>query len=97
MSVFSLQKDKPDQDSLVFHHMVFHPRDPPARVFQLLFWRFIIQPINEPHIYDVRNIDGVRVQIDRLILAYHNPKTLRNLFFPRKFAQEGGFEVSNFS
>ena len=41
-------------------------------------------------------MEGSYVEIERLVIAYHNPKSLRNLLFPRKLVQDPVHTVSKF-
>ena len=90
-----LLNDRHSLKTTVYHHLKYHPTDPPSKVLQHLFRRYIIHPDNEPPLAKLTNAEGAPIDIDRLIVAYHNPKKLRNLLFPRRFAQDGGYEVSN--
>ena len=75
MSSLAIQREKPCHDELIFHHMEFSPRDPPAKVFQLFFRQYFIKPHREPHISKLKNIESVHVDINPLIIAYHNPNS----------------------
>ena len=96
LTTLAIEREKSDPDSCVFHHVTYHPHDPSSRIFQLLFRRHIIHPTGEPPIHHLQNQENGYVNIDRLIIAYHSPKKLRNFLFPRKFNQDDGFNVSKF-
>ena len=56
---------------------------------------FYNQKIDQPYL-TLKMKKGGLVDINRLIVAFRNPKKLRNLLFPRKLEQGSGFHISSF-
>ena len=77
----------------IYHHLPYHPDDPPSKLIQRHFYQHILQPKNEPHFTSFTNLDGGPVHINRLIIAYHEPKNLRNLLFLQKFPEFEGYSI----
>jgi hypothetical protein len=80
----------------IFAHIDYHPCDPPSSQLQQIFNRTIRQPKNERPINFLRNSSGHMMDFDRLIIAYHRPKNLRNLLAPRRFRTHSDAPVSAF-
>lgn len=85
-----------DPHFTIFQHIQFHPDDPPYKLFQKLFFEHILKPTGEHHITCLKNFEGGYIPINKLIVAYHNPKKLRHLLFPCQFDEGDKFKVSNF-
>ena len=80
-------------ESRVYHHLQFYPRDPPSKIFQQYFYSHILFPKNEPPLFKLENDHAAPLDINRLIVAYHKPKNLRNLLFPRRLKEDQDFSV----
>jgi hypothetical protein len=81
--------------SPIFLHVPYHPRDPASTQLQRLFRDTLFVPANEPPLGRLRNRDGARVPVSRLIVAYHRPRNLGNLLSPRRL-DTFGIAVSSF-
>ena len=80
----------------IYHHLPYHPDDPPSKLIQRHFYQHILQSKNEPHFTSLTNFDGSPVHINCLIIAYHKPKNLRNLLFPQKFPESQQFIILDY-
>ena len=65
-----------------FLHLPFHPDDPSSTVVQRLFHQHLLNPPAEPPLPDLCNYRNCSIGTNRLIVAYHRPNNLKNLFFP---------------
>ena len=81
---------------LVFQHLDYHLDDIPSCMIQKYFWQYILKSLGEPHLSELTNGFGARLDIDWLIIAYHKPKTIRNYIFPCQFIQQQNHPVSSF-
>jgi hypothetical protein len=84
-----------------FLHLQYHPLDPPSREIQKLFREHLliegsVNPYN-PSLPDLRNLDGVPLGINRMIVAYHRAPNLGNLLSPRNFDRTPGLRVSEYT
>jgi hypothetical protein len=79
-----------------FLHLPYHPDDPSSKVVQRLFRQHLLNPPSEPPLPDLRNLVNCSIGTNRMIVAYHRPNNLRNLFFPRVFQELDDRPVSTF-
>ena len=88
--------DKPNSipEDAVLLHLPFHPRDLSSKHIQCYFRDLILAPAGETALPDIRNLNLVPCNIQRLIVAYHRPVNLRNLLFTRCLKDVPGLEVS---
>jgi hypothetical protein len=70
-----------------FLHLPFHPDDPSSRVIQRLFCQHLLEPTAKPRLPALHNHLDVLIVTNRMIIAYHRPNNLWNLFFPQIFQQ----------
>jgi hypothetical protein len=82
-----LQKTKTEHT--VFFHLQFHPQDPTARDLQHTWQQTVATPPNDTPLTNLQNIDGIRVPIQSLTIAYSRPANLRNQFSIRKIENRG--------
>ena len=81
----------------VFLHLPYHPGDPPSSEIQRAFQSCLFQPgPNETPLNQIKNKTGGTLTISRMIVAYHRPKNLRNLLFPRRFDRTEGPPASTY-
>jgi hypothetical protein len=74
-------------EDTIFFHIPYNSHDPPRRHLQQLFRSVLHSPPNEPALPTLENFTGSACRIDRLIVAYHRQRNLKNLLFPRRFRQ----------
>jgi hypothetical protein len=93
----------PDTDAMkksVFLHIPFHPLNPPSKVVQDLFNKYLYDHRWEDKdatlLHDIKNHAGAPIGINRLIVANHRPQNLGNLLSPRKFDCTPGPPASAF-
>ena len=55
----------------------------------------MLSPKDEPGLPDLRNRRGARLNVSRLIVAYHRPRNIGNLLSPRHFREPHGVSVSD--
>eukprot|EP00804_Cyclotella_cryptica_P004320 CCRYP_013511-RA/>CCRYP_013511-RA protein AED:0.31 eAED:0.31 QI:0/-1/0/1/-1/0/1/0/340 len=67
-------------NNTIFSHLQYHPQDPTARELQHAWQQTIVLPPNDVPLSQLENIDGVRVPIQSLTVAYSRPPNLRNHF-----------------
>jgi hypothetical protein len=79
-----------------FLHVPYHPRNPPREQLQALFHQHIYAPHNEPLLENLRNNEGVILNIDHMTIAYHRPPNLKNTLFPRKLNPPPNQPASSF-
>jgi hypothetical protein len=79
-----------------FLHLPFNPRDPSSRVLQQTFRKELLSPIHEQALYTMRNQYNAQIGINRMIVAYHRPRNIKNLLFPRRFRENPLTPVSSF-
>jgi hypothetical protein len=73
----------------LYLHVDFHPADPSARVIQRVIRRRLLAPPNDTPLHELRNCDGARLGIRRVIIAYHRPRNLKNHLSPRRLDPTG--------
>ena len=67
-----------------------------SRVVQATFQSTLLYLRNEPPLPDLRNFENVFFRSNRLIVAYHRPRNLRNVLFLRKLRETANQPVSSF-
>ncbi len=85
-----------DEPRAVHFHMPFHPGNPRSFQLQHLFRHHLLRPYSGWPLYMVRNHKKARLNVRRMIVAFHKPRSLRNLLFPWRLRQSPGSEVSVF-
>jgi hypothetical protein len=68
----------------LFLHVNFHPADPSARIIQRLVRRYLLSPQGDLPIHALRNYQGFEFGVNRIIVAYHRPRNLKNYLAPRR-------------
>jgi hypothetical protein len=86
-----------EHEKRCFFHLPYHPDDPSSKDIQRLFRQHLLEPNAEPRLPDLRNFMNCSIETNRMIIAYHRPNNLRNLFFPRTFQQLDNRPVSTFT
>ena len=76
-------------DRTVFFHLQYHPQDPTARTLQHTWQQTVATPTNNAPLAQLKNIDGIRVPIQSLTIAYSHPPNLRNQFSIRSIKNRG--------
>ena len=84
-----------EADSVVRLHLTYHPDDPPARDIQQLWRDNVARPAGETPLPKCVNMDGDEVGFEKLVVAYHRPTNLGNLFSVRNIHGRGR-EVSSY-
>eukprot|EP00804_Cyclotella_cryptica_P019639 CCRYP_013977-RA/>CCRYP_013977-RA protein AED:0.47 eAED:0.53 QI:0/-1/0/1/-1/0/1/0/170 len=64
------QIQKAKTEHTVFFHLQYHPQDPTARELQHIWQETIATPPNDILLSHLKNIDGIRVPIQSLTIAY---------------------------
>jgi hypothetical protein len=62
----------------------FHPADPSAHIIQRAVRRYLTAPKGDVPICQLRNLKGFEFGVQRVIVAYHRPKNLKNYLAPRR-------------
>lgn len=78
-----------------YFHAQFHPHDAAGREIQRAFRSTMLSPTDEPALPNLRNRRGARLNVSRLIVAYHRPRNLGNLLSPRRLRESPGASVSD--
>jgi hypothetical protein len=77
----ALRKKKwEDSHNQIFFHLQFHPEDPPSREIQKLWQELISNPAGEIPLEETVNLEGEKVGISKLVVAYSRPLNLKNWF-----------------
>ena len=82
------QKERQPDDPRVrlFLHLPYNPRDKmSSREIQAFCRRVLFAPPGEPAFCQLTDKDGYYCGFNRLTIAYHRQRNLKNLLFPRKF------------
>ncbi len=58
-------------NNTIFLHLPFHPSDPSSRKIQHCFHRTLLNPLGKIPLSYLRNHKEARIDIDRMIVAYH--------------------------
>jgi hypothetical protein len=86
-----------DTNRRVYLHLPYHPLDPRSADIQRIFRDLLSSPKDDTPIANICNPPhAAPLNVDRLIVAYHRPRNLRNILFPRKFRGIPGKPVSKF-
>ena len=88
-------KDTP-QDSRIFFHSRYNPRNPTSSTLQRGFASYIMHPQYEKQLTSIRNNEGHNIPIERMTVAYSRPHNLGNLLSYRKIDKSTGPPVSSF-
>ena len=80
-------------DALILH-LPYHPDDPPSRSIQRAFKQCILEPPNSIPLSKFPAKSRYPMRTDRLIIAYHKNKSLKNLLSPRRFDKTSGPNAS---
>ena len=81
--------------SVVRLHLTYHPNDPPTKEIQQLWRDNVARPKGECPLRHCTNLDGEEVGFEQLVVAYHRPTNLGNLFSVRNIHGRGR-EVSSY-
>lgn len=76
-------------ESSLFLHLLYHPRDPPSRNIQQHFRDSMLHPPRETPLPKLRNHLGSSFDLDRLTIAYHRHRNIGNILAPRKLNERG--------
>jgi hypothetical protein len=99
----NFDNDNDNLNNTVFYHIPYHPRNPSSTVIQRIFRETMIRPLQnpkdpnsrkEPVLSSLINYNKCEIGIERLIVANHKQKNLRELLFRRKFKTEEGKQAS---
>jgi len=85
---------KPDER--IFFHIPYHPQNPSSGTIQHLWRDLLHSPPGKECLNQLRNWQGHRVPIKRLIVAYHRNPNLANLNSYRKLSSRTGLKTSAF-
>jgi hypothetical protein len=86
-----------DTNRRVYLHLPYHPLDLRSAEIQCIFRDLLSSPKDDRPIANLCNTPEVApLNMDRLIVAYHGPRTLRNALFPRKFRGIPEMTISRF-
>jgi hypothetical protein len=86
----ALRKQKwSDSHNQVFFHLQYHPEDPPSKEIQKLWQELVSNPAGETPLEDMENLDGDKVGIKKMVVAYSRPLNLRNRFSVRDIYGRG--------
>jgi hypothetical protein len=83
-------------ESRIYIHIPFHPADPPSNTVQTIFRREIQYPRGITPLDELKNHKDAKIDITRLIVAYHRPPNIGNLLSPRLMNAEHGPAVSSY-
>jgi hypothetical protein len=75
--------------SPLYFHVRYHPADPAASVIQRFCRQYFVTPWQGPHLTKLRNFDQYELGVDRVVVAYHRPRNLKESLAPRKLKSEG--------
>lgn len=81
------QKVIDSKQQIYFHQ--YHPEDPPARDIQRLRKEYIFNPPNDTPLSECTNLDGEKVGINKLVIAYSRPLNLKTRFSVRDMYGRG--------
>jgi len=73
-----------DPPTAVFAHVLYHPKNPPNQRIQSAFEYCIRNPPGETPLDELCNYKGARFGHNRLLIAQHRPRNLKNILSPRK-------------
>jgi hypothetical protein len=85
---------KPDER--IFFHIPYHPQNPSSGIIQHLWQDLLHLPPGKECPNQLRNWEGHRVPIKRLIVAYHRNSNLANLNSYHKLSSQTGLKTSAF-
>ena len=80
----------------IFIHLKYHPNDPPSSVIQKIFRDCILLPQGEEPLHELKNQQGRKIPLERLIVCYSNHPNLGKLLSYRKICKRPGLKVSSF-
>jgi hypothetical protein len=83
-------------DERIFLHIPYHPQNPSSGTIQHLWRDLLHSPPGKECLNQLRNWEGHRVPIKRLIVAYHRNPNLANLYSYRKLSSRTGLKTSAF-
>ena len=78
-----------DAHNQIFLHLQFHHDDPQSRDIQRIWREQVLQPEGELPLPEMENTDGVRVGLNKLVVAYSRPLNLKNRFSVRDIDGRG--------
>ena len=78
-------------------HLQYHPQNPPSHDIQRLWKSLVAEPPNSMPLVNIRNYCGVRIDVERKIMAYNRPPNLGNLLSYRRLKDNAGPPVSSFA
>lgn len=81
------QVTPPNSEQNIFLHLKYHPNNPPAKMIQHDWRTHVMSPLGKHSLTHLRNRDGVRVGINKLVVAYSRAPNLGNLLSCRKLQQ----------
>ena len=90
----------------LFFHIPYHPNNPAQGEIHNIYHNTVQNPSRRPNdptctlreadLSTLRNKDGHTIDINRLIIAYHKQKNIKELLFQRKYKTEDGKHASTF-
>lgn len=80
----------------LYLHVPFMPDNPEAAFIQRSWRDCVAEPPGELPLNMMENLDGEKIDVERMIIAYHRSQNLGNLFSYRKIAKRNGPKVSSF-
>ena len=81
--------DEPTNKPPVIMHLTFHPDDPSSSEVQQLWKTYVIQPQYKRHLSILKNHNGNKLGLERLIIAYSRPPNLGNKLSYRRLDLRG--------
>ena len=85
-----------DCNDVCFFHTYYHPDDPPSRVIQRIFNQQMLNILNKPKLWELRNHKSCPIGDRRMIIAYHRTPNLGNMLSARLLKPEDGPLVSSY-
>ena len=92
----SLPSGEKDLQRCILFHLQYHPKNPKSQDLQHAWRNLVARPPGGIPLPDVRNSQGVRIGVERLIVAHNRPPNLGNLLSYRKLRDNPGPPVSSF-
>ena len=78
----------------LFFHLPYHPQNPSSQAIQSSWHSHVANPDHGRPLSEVKNYEGTRIGVDRLIIAYNRPPNLGNILSYRKLKDTSGPPVS---
>ena len=77
------KKKSSDFHNQIFLHLQYHPYDPQSHKIQQIWREQVLQPAGETELTVLESLNGERVGINKLVVAYNRPPNLKNRFSVR--------------